>query len=340
MAEAQPSGVRLVFRTRATCVRLETVPTKQVYVGAPPRPDGVYELVIDGRVAARATASGGDTMTIDLATGSVEHAPAIGVRRVRRASRRRQGRRALAAVERADRARGPLDRRPRRAPDEVGRARWVHHGSSISHGSNAAGPTTTWPAIAAFAGRVDLVNLGFAGSGLLDPFVARVIRDAQRRPDQPRSGSTWSTPTSCAGEPSCRRCTGSSTPSARDTRRRRCWSSRRSRARSTRRPRAPVSWTRPAWRGPASLPSRGDPAEVASGKLTLQVIRDELASIVRQRAAYDAHLGYLDGLELTASPMRRRIPFPTTCTRTPRANSRSASVRLGWSSRGDGLVAP
>ena len=42
----------------------------------------------------------------------------------------------------------------------------------------------------------------------------------------------------------------------------------------------------------------GDPAEVAAGKLTLQVIREELAAIVRQRAAYDAHLGYLDGLEL------------------------------------------
>lgn len=37
MAEAQPSGVRLVFRTRATAVELDTLPTKRVYVGAPPR---------------------------------------------------------------------------------------------------------------------------------------------------------------------------------------------------------------------------------------------------------------------------------------------------------------
>ena len=48
MAEAQPSGVRLAFRSRATRVQVETVPTKQAYVGAPPRPDGVYELVVDG----------------------------------------------------------------------------------------------------------------------------------------------------------------------------------------------------------------------------------------------------------------------------------------------------
>ena len=56
MAEAQPSGVRLVFRTRATAVELDVLPTKMVYVGAPPRPDGVYDLLVDGRLAARATA--------------------------------------------------------------------------------------------------------------------------------------------------------------------------------------------------------------------------------------------------------------------------------------------
>jgi hypothetical protein len=38
LAEAQPSGVRLVFRTRATAVELDTLPTKRIYVGAPPRP--------------------------------------------------------------------------------------------------------------------------------------------------------------------------------------------------------------------------------------------------------------------------------------------------------------
>ena len=50
MAESQPSGVRLVFRTRATAVELDTLPTKRVYVGAPPRPDGVYDLLVDGRL--------------------------------------------------------------------------------------------------------------------------------------------------------------------------------------------------------------------------------------------------------------------------------------------------
>ncbi len=54
---------------------------------------------------------------------------------------------------------------------------WVHHGSSLSHGSNASSPTRTWPVVAARAARVRLQNLGFGGSALVDPFLARVVRD-------------------------------------------------------------------------------------------------------------------------------------------------------------------
>lgn len=58
-----------------------------------------------------------------------------------------------------------------------GRRTWLHHGSSISHGSVAASPTTTWPALAAALGGVELINLGLSGSALLDPFTARAMRD-------------------------------------------------------------------------------------------------------------------------------------------------------------------
>lgn len=61
-------------------------------------------------------------------------------------------------------------------PDS-GRRVWLHHGSSISHGSNATHPTATWPALAAAQGEVELVNLGFSGSALLDPFTARAMRN-------------------------------------------------------------------------------------------------------------------------------------------------------------------
>lgn len=67
---------------------------------------------------------------------------------------------------------------PIRADAPSRRRRWVHHGSSISHCVSVGAPTRTWPAMAARALDLDLLCLGFAGNALLDPFVARAIRDA------------------------------------------------------------------------------------------------------------------------------------------------------------------
>ncbi|MEU8353784.1 lipase, partial [Streptomyces sp. NPDC048845] len=75
MSESQPSGVRLVFRTRATAVELDTLPTKRVYVGAPPRPDGLYDLLVDGHPAGQGSVRGGNTLTLDMGTGSAETRP-------------------------------------------------------------------------------------------------------------------------------------------------------------------------------------------------------------------------------------------------------------------------
>ena len=55
--------------------------------------------------------------------------------------------------------------------------RWVHYGSSISHCAGARSPTWTWPAMVSRAVELDHTNLGFAGQCMLDPFVARTIRD-------------------------------------------------------------------------------------------------------------------------------------------------------------------
>ncbi|CAM5440393.1 Lipase OS=Streptomyces tendae OX=1932 GN=GUR47_05445 PE=4 SV=1 [Streptomyces tendae] len=54
----------------------------------------------------------------------------------------------------------------------------------------------------------------------------------------------------------------------------------------------------------------GDPAERASGKLTLNVIRDELSRIVAQRAADDENLYYLDGRELYGQTDVADLPLP------------------------------
>ena len=53
----------------------------------------------------------------------------------------------------------------------------------------------------------------------------------------------------------------------------------------------------------------GDPAGPPP-RLTLNVIRDELARIVAQRAADDPHLHYLDGRELYGEADFAELPLP------------------------------
>lgn len=72
MTEAQPAGVRLSFRTTSRRVGLDLVPTKVAYAGLPGPTEGVYDLVVGGRLVASATSSGGHLLTVDLATGRHE----------------------------------------------------------------------------------------------------------------------------------------------------------------------------------------------------------------------------------------------------------------------------
>ena len=57
-----------------------------------------------------------------------------------------------------------------------GMPRILFHGSSISHGRKAAGPTESWPVGAARLAGLDPLNLGVGGACRLEPAVARVIR--------------------------------------------------------------------------------------------------------------------------------------------------------------------
>ncbi len=182
MVEAQPSGVRLVFRTRASAIELDTLPTRYRYAGVPARPPGVYDLLVDGTGArvAQASAEGGDTVVISLGTGAASHEPGAAAT-LRFAGLPTHDKRVelwlphneatLLVALRSDAALEPVG--------DDGRRVWLHHGSSISQGSNAASPTTIWPALAAARAGVSLLNLGFGGSALLDPFVARTIRDTR-----------------------------------------------------------------------------------------------------------------------------------------------------------------
>ncbi|MFI0977163.1 GDSL-type esterase/lipase family protein [Streptomyces sp. NPDC021093] len=313
MAEAQPSGVRLAFRTRATAVALDTLRTKNAYQGAPPRPDGMYDLLVDGELAGQAATTGGNVLMVDMATGTSETLPGpVGtVRFEGLPDRIKDVEIWLPYNEITELVALHTDAAVEPAVVPESRKVWLHHGSSISHGSNSASPSTTWPALAASAGGVELVNLGFGGSALLDPFTARAIRDAPADVISVKLGINL-----VNSDLMRLRALGPAVHGFLDTIR-------------EGHPTAPLLVVSPVCcpihedtPGPSALdPSTlgegllrfkaaGDPAEVAAGKLTLNVVRAELSRIVAQRAADDPHLYYLDGRELYGKQDFAELPLP------------------------------
>jgi hypothetical protein len=309
MAEAQPSGVRLVLRTRATAVELDVLPTKTVYLGAPPPPDGLYDLLVDGRLTSCATAKGGNVLTVDMATGATEtrSGPISTVQFTDLSADIKDIEIWLPYREITElvalRTDAPVDAVPDR-----GRKVWLHHGSSISHGSNADSPTTIWPALAASLGGVELINLGLGGSALLDPFTARALRDTPADLisvkiginlvntdlmrlrafvpavhgflDTIREGHP-TTPLLVVSPIYC--------PIHEDT---------------------PGPCAPDFSAGKLQFRAVGDPSERSSGKLTLNVIRDELSRITAARTADDPNLYYLDGRELYGEADFAELPLP------------------------------
>lgn len=312
MAEAQPSGVRLAFRTRATAVELDTLPTKLVYVGAPPRPDGVYDLLVDGRPTGRASVTGGNTLVVDMTTGTTERRPgeAGTLRFTGLPDSPKNIEIWLPHNETGELLALRTDAPIEPTPDQ-GRPVWLHHGSSISHGSGAASPTTTWPALAASLAGVELVNLGLGGSALLDPFTARAMRDTPADLISVKVGINLVntdvmrlrafTPavhgfldTVREGHPTAPLLVVSPIlcPIHEDT------------------PGPSAADFTALGAGHLRFRATGDPAERASGKLTLGVIRDELARIVEHRAAEDPNLHYLDGRDLYGQADSAELPLP------------------------------
>ncbi|MDR7303316.1 GDSL-type esterase/lipase family protein [Haloactinomyces albus] len=312
MVEAQPSGVRLVLRTRATAVELDTLATKTVHQGAPPRPDGVYDLLIDGHLADRASVTGGNVLTVDMTTGSAETRPGpVGTVRFSGLPDRVKDVEIWLPHNEITQLVALRTDTPVEPVPDGGRRVWLHHGSSISHGSDAASPSTTWPALAASLGDVELINLGLGGSALLDAFTARALRDTPAdlisikiginlvntdlmrlravtpavhgfldtiREGHPTTPLLVVSPILC---PVHEDTPGPSVPDFSDL-----------------------------GAGKLQFRAAGDPAERAAGKLTLGVIRDELSRIVQQRAVDDPHLHYLDGRDLYGEADFAELPLP------------------------------
>jgi len=321
--EAQPAGARLVLRTTATTIELVSHSTRVAYRGAD-RARGCFDVYVDGAFVARDVLDGGDAVVVDLQTGTTAYEPGAshttvlrdlpeGTKTVEVWLPHNEG---LELVElRTD---APVE------PVTETRPRWVHHGSSISHGSNATAPSETWPAVAARRADVDLVNLGLGGSALVDPFLARVIRDTEADVISVKLGINVVNLDAMrlrAFVPAVHGFLDTIRDGHPDT---------------------PLLLVSPIFCGiheatpgpgavePATLGTEqvrfmvtGDPAEVAQGKLTLEVIRRELASLVERRSA-DANLHHLDGLELYGPQDAEELPLPDALHPGPEAH-----VRMG-----------
>ncbi|ASU80917.1 lipase [Actinopolyspora erythraea] len=312
MAETQPSGVRLKFRSRATAVELDTVPTKRVYAGLPPRPDGVYELLVDGSPAGRGRVGGGDTLTVDMTTGATENRPGeVGTLGFTGLPARAKDVEIWLPHDETTELVALRTDAPVEPVVETGRRVWLHHGSSISHGSDAAGPTSTWPAFAATTAGVELINLGLGGGALLDPFTARTLRETPADLISVKVGINL-----VNADLMRRRALAPAVHGFLDTVR-------------DGHPSAPLLVVSPVHcpihedtpgpsfpdftelgGGKPRFRAAGDPAERENGKLTLNVIREELERIVRQRAVHDPNLHYLDGRELYGAADFEELPLP------------------------------
>lgn len=312
MAEAQPSGVRLVFRTAATVIELDALRTKTAYQGAPPRPDGVYDLLLDGRLAGQESVTGGNVLLVDMTAGTARTRPGpVGtVRFAELPEGVKDVEIWLPYNENTELVALRTDAPVEPAPDR-GRKVWLHHGSSISHGSDAASPTTTWPALAASLGGVELVNLGLGGSALLDPFTARAMRDTPADLISVKIGLNLVnadlmrlrafTPavhgfldTIREGHPTAPLLVVSPVlcPIHEDT------------------PGPSMPDFSNLSEGRLQFKAVGDPAERAAGKLTLNVIREALSGLVEQRSADDPNLYYLDGRSMYGEQDFAELPLP------------------------------
>ncbi|MFF7683712.1 GDSL-type esterase/lipase family protein [Microbacterium sp. NPDC007973] len=309
MVERQPSGIHLRLRTTATTLTLRLHATRVSYRGLD-RARGQVDVLVDDVLVRRRSLEDGDALELDLATGAATPRPGAADTVAMRdlAPGEKTVEIWLPHNEQIDLV--SLESDAPLAPIADARPVWVHHGSSISHGSNAAAPTEIWPVVAARAAGVQLQNLGFGGSAMVDPFLARVIRDRDADLISVKLGINVVNADAMRA-----RAFVPAVHGFLDTIR-------------EGHPDTPLLVVSPIFSGihektpgpgafdPESLRSgsarfvaTGSPAEVARGALTLEVIRDLLASVVAARAD-DPALHYLDGLSLYGADEAVTHPLP------------------------------
>lgn len=306
---SQCAGVRLAFRTPADVLELTVHATKMVPDEQVPLPAAAYELVVDGRLVQTRESSAGsrfvfaferpdayrvagatDTLRFEGLGGSMKDVELW-----------------LPYTDEVElvslRADAPVE-----APRSPSGLRWLHHGSSISHGYIATRTSRTWPVAAARAVGAELTSAAFSGNALLDQLTARTMRDTPADVISVKVGINV-----VNGDLMRRRIFRSALHGFLDTIR-------------DGHPGTPLLVVSPIFCEPVEHlpgptvqdPARTDPwtitagreEELEQGKLSLGVIREEIAALVALRSGEDPDLHHLDGLALYDADDAARMPLP------------------------------
>jgi hypothetical protein len=314
---ADSAGIRLAFRTAASVLELDVHATRMAPDETFALPPSHYDVTAGGVRVAEGSAVAGSryVFSFERPVGSVVRGAASTVR-IELPSAAGLGDADAAARELelwlpytdqvellALRADAPVAR-----PSAERALRWLHHGSSISHGYRADSITGTWPVVAALRTGASLTSVAFSGSAMLDPFTARTMRDVPADLISLKIGINL-----VNGDVMRMRAFRPAVHGFLDTLR-------------EGHPETPIVLVSPIWCEPVEHsagptmqdPSKsfewsiagGTPDDVALGKLSLSAIRAELRDIVERRSPCDPNLRYLDGLELYGEADARRMPLP------------------------------
>jgi lysophospholipase L1-like esterase len=173
------SGVRLCFSTDADAFTLRVLETGLQLAGTPRRPV-TFDLYLDDILNQQGTLALGHTIVVEATHPRFEPGTASEISFERLGSGLKQVELWLPQSAQVEILGLSISKGAVIAPPQPAKGRrWAHYGSSISHGMEASGPSTTWPAVAARALGSALTNLGLAGQCHLDGFVARALRDGK-----------------------------------------------------------------------------------------------------------------------------------------------------------------
>lgn len=308
---AESAGIRLALRTAADVIELDVQGRRIADSATTPLSPSVYEVTSGAALVASAAVPTGSrfVFTFEDPSGEVVPGPDATARFEGLGT---GGERELELwlpyndhVELLElRADAPVAVAPE--PEAL---RWVHHGSSISHGYRADSTTGTWPVVAALRAGSALTNLAFSGNAMLDPFTARTIRDTPADLISLKTGINV-----ISGDAMRMRTFRPALEGFVDTIR-------------DGHPDTPIVLVSPIWCEPVEShagPTIQDPdrdtewsiaegteADVEKGKLSLRTIRAATAAIVeRRRGDGDELLHYVDGLSLYGERDASVMPLP------------------------------